>query len=245
MTPHEFFDRMLSPLCAWGKDLIDVIVPERCTVCGAALIDGEEIMCLHCLIGLPRPVFKDYTDNEMLDRLASLRAPVERGAALFNYQHESPYVSLIHDTKYRGRPRVGRTLARNHARELAARGFFDDIDLLLPLPLHPLREFSRGYNQSYEIARGLSEVTGLPIGDNLKALGWHGSQTRLNARERRLNSGHRFGVRDADSLQGLHILVVDDVITTGSTLHSALETLHTAAPTARLSVYPLAITTLG
>lgn len=245
MKLTERLGNVLAPLRTWGMSLIDVIVPDRCCVCGSPLVDGENVMCLHCLIALPRPVFKDFRNNEMLDRLASLKAPVERGTAMFYYQHDSPFVSLIHDTKYYGRPRVGRTLARNHAQELMSGGFFDGIDLLLPLPLHPLRELRRGYNQSFEIARGLSEATGIPIAENLRACEWHGSQTRLNARERRLNSGNRFTVTEPTLLHDRNVMVIDDVITTGSTLHSALVAIHSAVPTATLSVYTLAMTKLG
>lgn len=242
MPLADTFRRWLAELKTLGGALIDVIVPERCSVCGSVLVDGEEVMCLHCLMSLPRPSFNDYSDNEMLDRLASMKFRVDRGTSMFYYQHDSPYVSLIHDTKYHGLPRIGRTLARNHSRSLLAEGFFADIDLLIPLPLHPLREYRRGYNQSHEIARGLSEVTGIAIAGNLRASRWHGTQTRLNARERRLNSDDRFRVDDPASIDGLHLLVIDDVITTGSTLHSALETIHKAAPSARLSVYTLAMT---
>jgi len=149
---------------------------------------------------------------------------------------------LIHDTKYNRRPIVGRKLARIHARELVKSGFFDDIDLLIPIPLHFTKLWRRGYNQSYEIARGLSDVTGLPIGDNLIATRPHPTQTHKNASQRRANSIGTFRVKHPDELESLHILVVDDVITTGSTILAGLETLHTASPTTRLSAYSLALT---
>ena len=187
-------------------------------------------------------MINNYTDNLILDRLVSLKAPLEKATSLFYYQHENPYTRIIHDTKYNGRPLIGHTLARSHATELASEGFFDGIDLIIPVPLHPLKEFMRGYNQSMEIARGLSEASGIPIGDHLITHGWHGTQTRLNARQRRLNSLDRYRAVHPDELHGKHVLLVDDVITTGSTILSALEAIHDASPDTRLSVYSLALT---
>ncbi|MDE5692714.1 MAG: ComF family protein, partial [Duncaniella sp.] len=128
--------------------------------------------------------------------------------------------------------------------QLVTAGFFDDIDVLIPVPLHFTKLWMRGYNQSHEIARGLSDVTGLPIGDNLIASRPHSTQTRKNASQRRANSIGTFRVTSPEELDSLHILVVDDVITTGSTILSALETIHSSIPSARLSVYSLALSKL-
>lgn len=232
----------MESIKSWGACLVDAIVPRRCTVCGGVLVEGETVMCLHCLTTLPRIGVDDFTDNKLTERLVSLRAPLERATALFYYSRGSDYVKLIHDTKYNGRPTVGRRLAREHAARLAGEGFFDGIDLLMPLPLHPLKEWRRGYNQSYEIALGLSEVSGIEIADNLRTKGWHGTQTRRSAMERRENVADRYKVIHPGTLAGLHVLVVDDVITTGSTMLSAIETIHAASPTTRISVYSLALT---
>ena len=226
----------------WGTSLLDAIVPRRCTVCGGVIVDGETVMCLHCLMSLPRLGITDFTDNRLTERLVSLRAPLERGTSLFYYIRGSNYVRLIHDTKYNSRPSVGRTLAREHASRLIAEGFFDSIDLLLPMPLHPFKEWRRGYNQSFEIARGISEATGIRIADNLRTRGWHSTQTRRSAVQRRENVAERYKVVHADELAGLHVLVVDDVITTGSTMLAALEAIHASSPTTRLSAYSLALT---
>lgn len=229
-------------ILTWGSSLLDAIVPRRCTVCSGVLVDGETVICLHCLMSLPRIGITDFTDNRLTQRLVSLRAPLQRATSLFYYARGSEYVRLIHDSKYNGRPSVGRTLAREHASGLVAEGFFEGIDLLLPLPLHPLKEWRRGYNQSYEIARGLSEITGIEIADNLRTRGWHSTQTRRSALQRRENVADRYRVIHPEELAGLHVLVVDDVITTGSTMLSALEAIHAASPTTLLSAYSLALT---
>ena len=160
---------MTSTLLRWSSNLLDLFFPRVCTVCHTPLVEGEDLMCLGCMMELPRVDFDDYHDNELSDRLASLRAPIEKAASLYYHMSGAPHVSLIHDAKYNRRPIVGRKLARMHAGQLATAGFFDDIDVLMPVPLHFTKLWMRGYNQSHEIARGLSDVTGLPIGDNLTA----------------------------------------------------------------------------
>lgn len=235
---------MLTGLRRWAGSLIDVLFPRVCTVCHTTLVEGEEIMCLKCLLDLPRIGFANHNENELTRRLTSLRAPIDRATSFYYHIPETDYVSLIHDAKYNRRPVVARRLAQMHARELMPTGFFDGIDLIIPIPLHFTKEWRRGYNQSHEIALGLSEVSGIPIGDNLIATRPHSTQTRKKAIERRVNSIGTFRTQHADELAGLHVLVVDDVITTGSTILSGLEALHTASPATRLSAYSLALAKL-
>ena len=111
-----------------------------------------------------------------------------------------------------------------------------------PIPLHFIKHLRRTYNQSEEIARGISDVTGLPIIDNLKAARYHATQTRKSAAERKINASGSFKVTRKEEIEGLHILIVDDVITTGATMLDAMETLKTAVPTVTLSVFSLALT---
>lgn len=235
---------MFAGLRRWGHNLVDVLFPRVCTVCHTTLVEGEDIMCLKCLLDLPRVGFVDYRENELTRRLTSLRAPIDRATSLYYHIPDTDYVSLIHDAKYNRRPIVGRRLARMHAQELLSTGFFDDIDIIIPIPLHFTKEWRRGYNQSLEIALGLSEVTGIPDGDNLIATHPHSTQTRKKAAERRTNSIGTFRTHHTDELTDRHVLVVDDVITTGSTILSGLESIHTASPTTRLSAYSLALAKL-
>lgn len=235
---------MLSALRRWSHNLTDVLFPRVCTVCHTTLVEGEDIMCLKCMLGLPRVGFSDYRENELTRRLASLHAPIERATSLYYHIPDTEYVSLIHDAKYNRRPVIGRKLARTHAREMEHTGFFDDIDLIIPIPLHFTKEWMRGYNQSREIALGLRDVTGIPVGNNLIATRPHSTQTRKRASERRANSIGSFRAVDTDDLTSRHVLVVDDVITTGSTILAGLEAIHAASPDTRLSAYSLALAKL-
>lgn len=224
------------------RGLLDLIVPRLCAVCGTTLIEGEDVMCLGCRATLPVTNIHLKQSNDIQYRLISLKAPLCRCTSYFYYHKENQYAKLIHDAKYHGRPRIGRVLAREHSAKLLADGFFDGIDAIAPIPLHFIKHLRRTYNQSEEIARGISDVTGLPIIDNLKAARYHATQTRKSAAERKINASGSFKVTRKEEIEGLHLLIVDDVITTGATMLEAMETLKTTVPTVTLSVFSLALT---
>ena len=228
----------------WGKSLVDLIFPDLCTVCRNRLVTGEHIICLECRMGLPRTNLHRLQPNAIHERLFSIGHPIERATSLFHYFRENNYARLIHDTKYRGRPIVGRTLALEHATELLQTGFFDGIDAIVPVPLHFFKRFRRGYNQAEEIARGLSSATSLPVINALSA-SYHRTQTRMSAHQRLLNARNAYHVADPSAIDGLHILLVDDVITTGATLLSCIEAVKKCCPSTRISLYSLAITQLA
>lgn len=225
------FSRMLFPVC--------------CPVCHKALVKGESLLCLECMRKIPRTSYHLSDDNQLLHKLVDINAPIEKAASYFFYKNISPYSQLIRDAKYNGRPAINRELARSFARELRTSGFFDDIDLIMPVPIHWLKRLCRSYNQTDYIARGISEVSGLPIAYNLRASKSHTTQTHKTGKERRSASLDVFKVIEADYLKGRHILLVDDVITTGSTILSCARVLHQAVPGLRLSILSLAATRLG
>ncbi len=232
---------MRSSIAGIISGLTDMIFPKICEVCGRSLAPGEEIMCLHCLYGLPRTHIHRDEFNELHRRLAG-KVPVERAAAYFHYYRESGYAGIIHSGKYGGRPSLMRRMGARMARELRRDGFFDGVDMLLPVPLHPYKRFRRGYNQSAEIARGVSGETGITVGKHIKAARWHGSQTRTaSIYDRWINARLDYRVTDAGSLEGTHVLIVDDVITTGSTMLACLNAVREAAPGCRLSVMALGL----
>ncbi|MCM1075780.1 MAG: ComF family protein [Bacteroides sp.] len=234
----------MSAFRLWTEGFVNLIFPDVCTVCHGRLVNGEKIMCLDCALGLPRTNLHRVQPNAIHERLFSIGHPVAKAASLFYYYRENIYARLIHDTKYRGRPMVGRTLAAGHAAELDGYGFFDDMDVIVPVPLHFFKCLRRGYNQAEEIAHGLSETTGLPVVNALSA-SFHSTQTRKGAHERLRNVRGVYHVSDRESIDGRHILIVDDVITTGATMLSCIESIKQTCPSTRVSVYSLAITQLG
>lgn len=225
----------------WRNDLTDMIFPHLCEACGTPLTRGEELICTRCRYELPRCRIHTEPFNILHQRIAG-HAPIERAAAYFYYYRQSRHATLIHSAKYRGRPRIAAILARNMAEEIAPDGFFDGIDIIVPVPMHRLKELRRGYNQSRVIAAALGKATGIEVGDALVATRRHGTQTRRGPYLRWLNSRGIYAVTDASILQDKHVLVVDDVVTTGATLLACCEAIHRVAPSATISVLTLALT---
>lgn len=235
---------VLKHIRLWGRDLINVIIPDVCTVCHTPLVRGEDIMCLKCRMDLPRTNLYKFQPNLIHERLVSLSAPIEQASSLFWYYRGNEFASLIHDAKYNHRPKIATHLARMHAQELQANSFFDGIDLIVPVPMHWLKKLIRGYNQSEIIANGISDVTGLQVADIMYTISLHSSQTRKGAIQRQENALDNYGVRHPEELNGKHILLVDDVITTGATLVACMRAIQNVCPHTRFSIFSLALTHL-
>lgn len=228
-----------------ASQIISVIYPRLCEVCGTALTEGEDHICLNCLYAMPVCRLDADGFNIIHQRLAS-HIPVERATGLFYYYRGNPYTRLIHAAKYNGRPRIASYLAALFARRLQPSGFFDGIDLITYVPLHSSKQRHRGYNQSEHIARGIADVTSIAVQPTLIVTRKHNTQTRRDLYHRWLNSLHTYAIDPAATrLSPTHILLVDDVITTGSTILACLDALHQAFPSARLSVLTLAVSNLS
>lgn len=225
------------------KGVVNLIWPDVCEVCGCTLVKGEKVICLGCRLKLPRTNLHTQEFSLIHHRLAG-RVPIERAAGYFYYYRSDSFTRLIHAAKYNGRPNVARYLAREYAGEIKNDGFFSGIDLILPVPLHRFKLWKRGYNQTEYIARGLKDATGIAIGSNLVATRGHSTQTRKGSYMRWLNTRNIYEVAHPGELEGKHILVVDDVITTGATLLACCEAIHRSAPTATISVLTLAVSHL-
>lgn len=225
------------------ESLLSVMYPPLCPCCSTVMTRGEGPMCLGCRLSLPLTGFENSpAENEMMDKLQGL-IPIEGAVAYFRYRRDAPQAALIHDMKYRGVPSIGRRLAREYAVALQDKGFFKDIDAIIPVPLNFWRHCRRGFNQSAWIARGVADITGLPIVNGLRARA-HSSQTKLGAEARQKAAANVYHAY-AKALQGLHhILLTDDICTTGATLYSCATALHTANPSLKISVMALAATSL-
>lgn len=228
-------------LCNMLRELIDFLVPAECSLCGSGLPHGVEVLCPLCAAGLQRTGHQNVSDNPMEMRFAGI-FPFDRAVGFFHYSPDAPISFLIHDFKYRGIQPTARYLGRLMAEELMISGFFDDVDFLMPVPLHWLKHMRRGYNQSEEIAVGVSKVTGIPVSTDLRATKSHRTQTGISATGRRENVEGIFRLRHPERYGGKKIILIDDVCTTGATLTAAAEALLSASSTSRLSLLALAIT---
>ena len=202
----------------WHR-LLDLISPRLCVVCGQRLTISEETICTKCNLHLPRTDFhQDPYENEMA-KLFWHQIPIERATALFYYEAHAKTANIIYELKYKNHPEIGETMGRMMARELQRADFFDGIDGIVPVPLAKKRERQRGYNQSTEIAMGVSEITNLPIYNKVvKRTTFEGSQTSKGRWERNENVDNVFELLDGDSIRGKHLLIIDDVVTTGATI---------------------------
>lgn len=215
----------VSTLKTSVQRLNNLFFPRLCEVCESALVEGEDVLCTACNIDLPRTGFHLQADNRM-ERLFWGQCELERSTAWFFYHKGSPFLRPIHRFKYNGRKDVAFQLGRLCATELMADDFFAGIDLLIPIPLHPSRQRKRGYNQSMYIAQGVSQATGIPLStDVLVRIRDGESQTEKPAYERRSDMQGSFALKQATPIVGKHLLLIDDVLTTGATAMACIQTL--------------------
>lgn len=220
--------------------LLDLIYPPLCPVCGSLLTDEEACLCTACRYHLPRTRFEDFRHNGACDRLAD-RLPFDKAYAAFRYMKESSIQLLFEQFKYHGDKRLATYLATLAGRELSDRSFFDEMDLIVPVPLHANRLRQRGYNQSELIARALGECSGLPVETEALARRRETlTQTRKSLWERQLNMRDVFVALRPDLLCDRHVLLVDDVMTTGATMLASARSLREAG-CGRLSFFALAL----
>jgi len=199
-------------------DFLSLLFPRHCYACGNHLLRNENLICTHCYISIPRTNYHIIPDNPV-EQLFWGRCPIYKAAAFSFYSKGSRIRKLIHNLKYRGIKDIGAELGRIYGQSLRSSGFTYGIDVIIPVPLHPSKQRKRGFNQSEYISMGLSEVTGLPL--DLKSftrIASSETQTKRSRYERWKNVEGIFAVTDYERLKGKHILLVDDVITTGSTL---------------------------
>ena len=224
-----------------ATDILHFLLPPRCIVCGSRLSDGERHLCINCLGSLPRTQFHLSSPN-IMEQMFWGRINIERATALFYYQGEETH-AVLHNLKYYDNPDVGRQLGMVMAEEALASGFFQDIDAIVPVPLHSSKERKRGYNQCQYIAEGLSEVTGIKVIDKeiIRTVNTK-TQTRLSKDERWENVQDIFSVTKRCKVLTAckHVLIIDDVVTTGSTLISLAKAIQTVNPNIRFSVLSLA-----
>jgi ComF family protein len=224
-------------------DFISLLFPRLCYGCGNHLMRNETLICTECYILIPRTNYHLKPDNPV-SQLFWGRCLIEKAAAFSFYTKDSRIRKLIHQLKYKGIRELGSELGRIYGNSLKSSGFLEEIDLIIPVPLHPSKKRQRGFNQSDLISRGISETTGIPMNSDLlvrKTV--TKTQTRKSRYDRWTNVQDIFRVTDQDRLKDKHILLVDDVITTGSTIEACANEIL-KAENVKVSVVALAFSVI-
>ena len=216
---------MFKKLINYFQDFLFLIFPAHCEACGNVLFKNEEVVCIKCLYELPRTKFSFDKDNPILNLFAG-RLPLTSATALYSFQKDSKFRKLLHHLKYKNKPEIGILLGKELASEMKLSNNFNDIDFIIPVPLHPKRKKWRGYNQSEEIAKGISAVLNIPVAaDNFIRNVETETQTKKTKDERWQNVSGKFKIVDEKLFENKHLLLVDDVLTTGATLEACGEML--------------------
>ena len=201
-------------------DTLHLFYPHVCIGCGSDLVNEKNLLCLKCNDDLPHTNFEQYAGNP-IEKIFWGRLPITSAHSEFYFAKESLIQHLIHQLKYKNNKEVGIYLGKLMGRQILNSNRFQQIDYLIPLPLYPDKEHKRGYNQATIICNGISSAMNIPvINNNVMRLRFTETQTRKHRTERWENVEGSFVIKNESTLKGKHVLLVDDVITTGATLES-------------------------
>lgn len=222
--------------------ILDLLSPRLCPICGRRLSITERTICGPCeLLYLPYTYFEMNPYENRMARHFWGQFPIEKAAGMFFYFRKRHTNRVIFKMKYFNHPETGVELGQMLARRFQPWGFFDDITAIMPMPLAKKRQKQRGYNQSMMLAQGISKVTGIPVIDGIvERLTFSESQTKKGPQERRENVKNAFRLKSTDDLSGSHILIVDDVVTTGWTVIACAQQLAKAGDL-KISVASVAV----
>ena len=221
-------------------DLALLAFPNNCLVCHQSLVAGERDICFTCIDALPETGYHTLADNPVAQHFWG-RIPLVHAAAHLYVQEGNITQDMIHLLKYKRKKQIGVKLGRLYGHKLREEGsLIRDIDLIVPVPLHVNRQRQRGYNQCDYFAQGLAEVLHVPLAsDVMKRLKENVSQTKRTRYDRWENVEGIFALSRPEKVKGKHILLVDDVITTGATIESCASALMTG-DNVRVSVATIA-----
>ncbi len=206
------------------KDFFHLFYPKICSACGSSLYQHEEVICSKCIYDLPKTNFHLGKDN-MVAQIFWGRFPLESAGAFYFFKKESKVQHLLHQFKYKNSPEIGVRIGQLYGQELLKSGV-SIPDVIIPIPLHPKKEIIRGYNQSERFAKGLSDALNIPINTtNFIRNTFTETQTRKSRFDRWNNVKDIFLCINPEYFHNKHILLVDDVITTGSTIESSAQKL--------------------
>jgi ComF family protein len=223
------------------EDLLHLLFPHNCSGCGIEVVNNEDLLCAHCLTQLPVTNFLSNPNNPV-EKIFYGRLPVEHAGCAYYFNKDSLLQHLIIQLKYKGNRQAGIYLGRLLGSALARARRFDDVDLMIPLPLNEKKLFKRGYNQTSLLCKGITEAWNKPVMENaITRLLFTETQTHKDRVSRWQTMEGVFTATNASTLMNKHILLVDDVITTGGTLEACGSSIL-QIPGVKLSIATLAYT---
>ena len=223
------------------KDLLHIFFPERCVVCDKQLLKNEKIICITCRHDLPLTGFTYEPDNEM-ERSFTGRLKIVSATALVYFYKKGIVQKLIHKLKYQGHQEIGKFFGDWLGIEIKSSDRFKGLEVIVPVPLHPKKLKQRTYNQVSEFGKSLSEILEIPFEEDLLIRNiYTETQTYKHRTDRFQNTKNIFGLNNSEAYQGKHILLIDDVLTTGATLEACCYELE-RIPGIRISIATMAYT---
>jgi ComF family protein len=206
-------------------DFISMFYPRYCLVCHGGLVKGEDKLCTHCIYHLPKSSYHTNPQNPVFKRLEG-RFPLEAASAFLVFRKRGRAQKILHALKYQNQPELGAEIGRVYGSDIAKGNFFREVEIIVPIPLHVARLRKRGYNQSELFGRGLSEVMNVPmVTDAVERKVKTETQTKKNKLLRWKNVEEVFMVVNVNHVAGKHVMLVDDVITTGATIEACAQQL--------------------
>lgn len=207
------------------EDFLNLIYPRTCAACGNTLFRHEEVICSQCLIHLPKTFYHKDRKNPLF-QLFWGKIPLEMVSSFYFFNKGNKVQNLIHQLKYKNRPDIGVYIGKRYGQYLKREDIFKTVDLIIPVPLHKKKLRKRGYNQAEMFASGLSASMNIPY-DNMSFVRNANTetQTKKSKLERWENVKNKFSILDTSIFENKHILLVDDVITTGSTMEACAHVL--------------------
>ena len=208
------------------EGLSHLFYPHLCEGCSKPLTKQEKVLCISCEAQLPETAHDTVKGNDAEMRFAG-RVPFVRAASFAYFTNDGLLQHLVHGLKYSNKQNIGVYLGKLWGKRMVATGWAEGIDMIVPVPLHPAKLAKRGYNQSVLIAQGISEATGIPVRDRL-LLRTRNTETQTNKTrtERVNNMSGAFAIAPEQNLAGKHILLCDDILTTGATMESCAMALQ-------------------
>ena len=220
---------------------LSLIYPNNCVVCDEELPDKMNKLCFNCSNDLHYTFFEKYSESTMADELFWGRIQLANVYSLLFYEKGNSTQTILHKIKYQEGQELGVLMGELTGDRIYRMDWIKEVDGIVPIPLHSKKAFKRGFNQSLLIAKGFAERTELPIVNGLRRKRHHQSQTKKSKEERYENVKSIFAVNELQLENKHHLIIIDDVLTTGSTLESAARTIRKKYPEIKISLVTVAI----